>query len=423
MRWLIPTLLALAALPAADTVLPATVGKPFIYVPHFRGMGLTYAAEGMPDGLALDPASGALGGTPRTAGRHEVVIVARNAAGSVRLPVVVEVAGEPAPAPAAAAPGVRPPPPPPPAAKAEEEDTPDPLMAAGVQLAPWTEKQRRVIHHWFLPGAAGLPAGDWYYRISHVAREGFDRQPLTNLAGLDDSVKIGIMVGWAPVKTLTLTLQRVNGRDLAVAPQEGENIQYDVWEPMAQWQVLDQRGVRGLLEGPCDLSLLAGESLLVRNHGLGDASVNVGAMAERDLFDDRLRLGVGLVHAGLSAYEKPISSGNPAPDKRYPDEQDYLASEGSPVKKVPAGTTAVPITARVAIAERWFLLAEAVIPVSGYRTGAGPAYAAGFAFDTNTHEFAFMLSNTANLSFNSVVTGGWKPATVPFFGFSITAYL
>lgn len=429
-RALLPMVLLGGVLAASEVEVPAVVGAPFAYQPHFRGTSLRYTAEGLPAGVAINATTGLVYGTWPSAGRQKFLLVASNTVGSARLQVVVNAptpakTAPPPPPPAKGAPpatatGAKPPPAAPPA---EEEDTPDPMLARNQTVAPWTNNQRRVVHHWFLPGAAGLNAGDWFYRISHVAREGYDRQPLTNLLGLDDSVKIGFMVGYSPIKTLTVTLQRINGRDLAEAPVDGENLQYDVWEPMLQWQVLDQRGVRGAWQGPCDLSLVVGESLLIRNHGGGDTSLNLGLIAERDLFNDRLRLGLGVVRAGLSAYEKPISKGDPAPDKRYPGEQDYLASQDSPVDSTAASTTAIPVTVRIALAEHWFLLGEAVLPVAGYRTEEGAACAAGFAYNTNTHEFAVVLSNTANLSFNSVVTGAWKAQSLPFFGFAITAYL
>ncbi len=311
--------------------------------------------------------------------------------------------------------------PPPPAPPAEEEDEADPMLASGSPMYPWTDNQRRVVHHWFLPGATSLPEGDWYYRISHVARDGYDREPRTNLFGLDDNVKMGLTLGWSPIKAVTVTVQRINGRDLAVEDVDGGKVQYDTFDVLAKFQLLDQRGVRGWRKGPCDLSLIAGQSLMFRNHGNGDGSLNLGVIAERDVMEDRLRLGVGLVRAGLSAYDGAIGHG--AGDKLMPDEQDYLSAQGAPYQPAELATMSIPLTARLAIAEHWCLLGEAIIPVQGWKTEGGPSLATGFAYNTNTHEFAFILTNTANAAFNSVITGGSKVGSLPFFAFSITAYL
>ena len=333
---------------------------------------------------------------------------------SILVAVSAVGAEPPAAPPKPSNPAVRPPPPPPPPADADEneDEEEDPLLASG-PVSLWTDNQRRVIHHWFLPGAATLPGGDWYYRISHVARKRFDEEPRTNLFGLDDDVKIGFMVAYAPLKSTTVSLQRVNGRDLAVPVHDGRAVQYDTFELLGKLQVLDQRGVRGLWRGPCDLSVVGGASWMARNYGTGDTSIDLGVVAERDVFQDRLRVGLGLWRAGLSAYDAAVGGTGPG-DKRFPDETDAAAE---------SGTTSLGMTARFAISQRWFLIGEAIQPVSGWRTGRGPSLAAGVAFDTNTHEFAVYVTNTSNAAFNSVITGGAQEQELPFFAFSITAYL
>lgn len=401
--------------PAAAHLFTVPAGGAFSFTPSFQGGKLTFSVRGLPAGLHQDPVLGTISGRPERPGSYTIEIIASNPAGDAVSTVVMTVEGdgaenaESAPAPAAK----RPPPPPPPAAAAEEEDEVDPMLASGSPLSPWTDNQRRVIHNWFLPAAAGLPSGDWYYRISHVARKGYDEEPRTNLMGLDDDVKIGFMLAWAPLKSVTLSLQRVNGRDLAVPPKDGKPVQYDTWDSLVQVQVLDQRGVRGLLHGPCDLSLVAGTSWMARNYGTGDSSLDLGIVAERDLLWDRLRLGVGLWRAGLSAYDAAVGGTGQA-DKQFPD-------EAAPAKQ--NGTTAVSLTARIALTQHWFLLGEAVKPIDGWRTESGPGLATGLAFDTNTHEFAIYFTNTANAAFNSVLTGGAQVNALPFFAFSITAYL
>lgn len=446
-RLLVPLLacaaVAGAAEPAQPTPLTAVAGQPFAFTPRFGGSGLEISAVGLPEGMRIDPATGRVSGRPLRPGIYPVAITARNEAGAAVSRIVLTVtAGRtaaapttqlPAAAPAAAvaaakpAPPARPtaapppplapvkrlpPPPPPPAHSDDEEDEADPMLASGA-LSPWTDNQRRVIQHWFLPGAASLDAGQWYYRISHVARKGYEEEARTNLLGLDDDVKIGFMVGYAPAKGTTLTLQRVNGRDLAVPPIDNQAVQFDTWELLAKGQILDQRGVRGWRQGPCDLSLVAGASWMLRNHGTGDVSLDLGVVAERDLLADRLRLGVGVWHAGLSAYDGAVGGTGPG-SKRFPDETGAAAENA---------TSALGFTVRYALAEHWFLLGEAVSPLSGWDTGHGPALALGAAFDTNTHEFAVYFTNTANAAFNSVLTGGAQELALPFFAFSISAHL
>ncbi len=404
-----------AAAPHAFTI---KTGEAFSFTPNFRGAGLSFDAQGLPAGLHLDPVKGTISGRPDEPGTYAIAITAANRGGKAVSKVSLTVTGTavaaakpPAPAPAPAK--AKAPPPPPPPADEEEEDEVDPMLASGTPLSPWTDNQRRVIHHWFLPGAATLPVGDWYYRISHVARKGYDEELRTNLLGLDDDVKIGFMVAWSPAKATTLSLQRVNGRDLAVPTHDDKAVQYDTWDLLAQVQLLDQRGVRGLWQGPCDLNVVAGTSWMLRNYGTGDTSLNLGVVAERDLFNDRLRLGLGLWRAGLSAYDGAVG-GTGQGDKSFPDETDPADQNG---------TSAVSLTARIALGQHWFLLAEAVKPVGGWHTKTGPSLATGLAYDTNTHEFAIYFTNSANAAFNSVVTGGAQEMALPFFAFSITAYL
>jgi hypothetical protein len=416
---LVPLLLATACLVAADPAPPTPhaftvrAGEAFSFTPNFRGGGITFSSEGLPAGMHQDPVLGTISGRPEKPGTYAITIIAKNTLGSATSRVALLVTGTPTTTAAAVAKPHAPPPPPPPAAEDEEEDEVDPMLSSGTPLAAWTDNQRRVIHHWFLPGAATLPDGDWYYRISHVARKGYEEEPRTNLMGLDDDVKIGFMVAWAPLKAVTLSLQRINGRDLAVPTHEGKAVQYDTYDMLAQVQLLDQRGVRGMWDGPCDLSVVAGSSWMLRNYGTGDASLDLGVVAERDLFNDRLRLGLGLWRAGLSAYDAAVGGIGPV-DKAFPDENGAAAQNG---------TTAIGMTARFALGEHWFLLGEAVQPIAGWKTERGPSLAAGLAYDTNTHEFAIYFSNTANAAFNSVLTGGAQEMALPFFAFSITAYL
>jgi alpha-galactosidase len=67
-------------------------GKPFFYaIPVTGDRPITYAAEGLPDGLALDAKTGFITGTTAAAGPHQVKLTATNAKGasSIALDIVI----------------------------------------------------------------------------------------------------------------------------------------------------------------------------------------------------------------------------------------------------------------------------------------------------------------------------------------------
>jgi hypothetical protein len=321
-------------------------------------------------------------------------------------------AAEPAPRPAPA-----------PTVAAEEEDEADPMLAVQQPVFPWTENQRRTIYNSLLPGAATLPSGDWYYRISHVAREVYDEDMRTNLLGLDDNVKIGLMVGYGICTDVDVTLQRVNGYDLQIEPvQPGLPTRFDYYEGLLTWRCLEQYDGGAAFGGLADVAVIAGATVMARNGGQGDTSIDLGLIAERNFLDDRLRLGLGVVHAGLSMYEATMGKGPPT--KLTPPEYDYLVETGAPPAVEPRmSTTAIPFTAKYAITPRWALFAEAIFPVTGYKTGCGPTLATGIRLNTNTHEFSVLFTNSANETFNSVIAGGNQDWNVNLFAFTISAYL
>ena len=61
-------------------------------------------------------------------------------------------------------------------------------------------------------------------------------------------------------------------------------------------------------------------------------------------------------------------------------------------------------------------------PVDGYSTGKGPSMAAGWRYNTHTHAYSIYLSNTANGSYNSTFTGGYKNNQLDLFGFDISIF-
>lgn len=301
--------------------------------------------------------------------------------------------------------------------KPEEEDEEDPLLKANAHLEPWTEIQRRTVFNGFLPSAITIPAGTFNYRIVHVAQEAYYENLSSSLLGLDDNVKIGIELGYGILPDVDVTLQRQNGHDLNLVAASTDVTQFDYYDLLFRWHALDQ--MHGEWSGIADVAIIAGATFYLRNQTDSDVSLDLGLIIERNLFADRLRLGTGLVHAGLSGYEQTygIGPGN----KPFPDEYASLApGEERPERS----TTAIPITAKIALDEHWQLFGEVIVPVAGYRTGEGPSALAGFRLNTHTHEYSFFVTNTANVSFTSCITGGaCYPTNLPLFGFNISAHL
>lgn len=434
--------------PATSTTPPAVrphlaagrVGQPFRFSLVFKNQPDHYEAEGLPPGLAIDRATGVIAGSPKTAGVSMVMLSAVNAKGrgSTRVQITVAPPMESKPMIAAVPPASSPvnantpPTGTPPVAggtapvaahgKADEEaDEPDPYQSVKGLLHPWTDNMRRTVENALLPAPTTLPEGDWYYRIVHTARQPYYRDWKTNLLGLDDNVKIGIMVGYGLAKDWDLTLQRTNGYTLQVNLASTDPTTFDYYDLMLKHKMLDQfdgaLGVGGL----ADVALTVGVTDMQRNQGRSLVSLNAALLAERNLLADHLRLGVGLAFASMSAYEEIPNSG-PA-TKLFPDEYDALSAAGSPPEqRDPSSTTAVPVTAVIALDSTWQLYGEAVFPISGYRTGAGPSLSSGIRLNTNTHQYSFFVTNTGNVAFNSVISGGSARTSLPLFGFYITAY-
>jgi PKD repeat protein len=73
---------------------PGTVGSPITtYLIEATGLPTSYSATGLPPGLTLDPLTGAISGTPTTAGTYLVTITATNSAGSSSTTVTMIIAG------------------------------------------------------------------------------------------------------------------------------------------------------------------------------------------------------------------------------------------------------------------------------------------------------------------------------------------
>ncbi len=83
---------AVAPIITSPTSIPATAGAPITYVIVATGLPTSYTATGLPAGLALNPLTGAITGTPATPGTYTVVITATNTAGTSTVSLTIIVA-------------------------------------------------------------------------------------------------------------------------------------------------------------------------------------------------------------------------------------------------------------------------------------------------------------------------------------------
>ncbi|MBI4623383.1 MAG: immunoglobulin domain-containing protein [Verrucomicrobia bacterium] len=77
---------------SGNRVARAQVGAPFSFAVNADGAPTRHRAEGLPAGLTLDTATGVISGTPRTAGRHAVVVYSENEAGAAAAAIDLVVA-------------------------------------------------------------------------------------------------------------------------------------------------------------------------------------------------------------------------------------------------------------------------------------------------------------------------------------------
>jgi hypothetical protein len=81
---------------AAPTIFGAptggTVGTPYSFAPTATGAP-TFGATGLPPGLSIDPATGAISGTPTNGGSFSVTMTATNAGGVATLNATIVIAG------------------------------------------------------------------------------------------------------------------------------------------------------------------------------------------------------------------------------------------------------------------------------------------------------------------------------------------
>ena len=145
-------------------------------------------------------------------------------------------------------------------------------------------------------------------------------------------------------------------------------------------------------------------------------AANAAVMVEKSL--GRFRMGSGLLYTSLSTFEGANSTqSGTAPSKNYVNEYFGPGSGGEPNH-----TLAIPISLSFELSNASQLFGELAFPVDGYDTGKGPSMAAGWRYNTHTHAYSIFLSNTANASYNSAFTGGYKHNQLDLFGFEISIF-
>jgi hypothetical protein len=286
---------------------------------------------------------------------------------------------------------------------------------------PWSDSMRRSPMHVLFPGAATIPERSFYGRFLHVSREsvnnkigsGEQTEPFHNLLGLEDNVRVGMLLGYGINDRWDAWVQRTNGRNF-LKDWSGDSASFDYWDVMTKYRLLDED------EHGVDLAVYGGITYMMQDDESGSTSVNGGFTAEKSFFSDRLRLTAGLLYSSLSAYEATTvsdSSDDVAMTKKVPGEVSTpFLSEGD------NHTLALPFGASLALSRGWQVFVEGITPIDGYDTGKGPTLALGTRYVTDTHEFALYFANSANNSFNSVLTGGYRYGRVDQFGFSISIF-
>jgi PKD repeat protein len=87
---------AVAPIITSPATAPATAGAPFVtYVIAGTGLPTSFTATGLPPGLTLNPLTGAINGTPTTAGTFAVTITATNSTGTSTSVLSIVVAATP----------------------------------------------------------------------------------------------------------------------------------------------------------------------------------------------------------------------------------------------------------------------------------------------------------------------------------------
>ncbi len=281
----------------------------------------------------------------------------------------------------------------------------------------WTENMRRSPVGVLFPKTATIPKGDVYARFSHTSQNqtfanGGRGDSFDDMMGLESGVKVGILFGYGITKNWDIMVQRTNGRDYIPAPFDPEDTNrhsYDLWDVMTKVKLLDEE------KQFIDLSTSVGGTYFWQDDDEGKWAGNAALLVERSLW--RFRMGSGLLYTSLSTFEGARSTQiGTAIDKLYPNEDAFGATRPQ------NHTVAIPASLAFALGKNAQLFAEMAFPVDGYDTGNGPSAAAGWRYNTHTHAYSIYLSNTANGSYNSTFTGGYKRDRLDLFGFDISIF-
>ena len=284
----------------------------------------------------------------------------------------------------------------------------------------WTENMKRMPIGVLFPKTTTIPKGDVYARFSHTSqnqtfssgeKSGGRGDPFNDLLGLESGVKVGILFGYGIATNWDIMVERSNGRDyepLHRAPTDTKNYTFDLWDVMTKYKFLDEnkQGV--------DASLSLGGTYFWQNYGSGLWAGNAALLTEKSFW--RFRAGSGLLYTSLSTYESARSNTGKDTTKTYPNENAFGAPRPDDY------TMAIPVSLSFALTKTQQLFTEMAFPVSGYDTGYGPSMAAGWRYNTHTHAYSIYLCNTANGSYNSTFTGGYKENQLDLFGFDISIF-
>jgi hypothetical protein len=282
---------------------------------------------------------------------------------------------------------------------------------------PWTENMRRMPIGVLFPKTATIPKGEVYARFSHTSQnqtfaQGGKGDPFDDLLGMESGVKVGILFGYGITKNWDVMIHRSNGRDYTpdhLDPGDTDRHSYDLWDIMTKYKFLDEN------KQFIDLSTSVGGTYFWQDEGAGRWAGNAALLAEKSFW--RFRAGSGLLYTSLSEFQGAVSTQSDTEhDKPYPNE------DADGVSRPENHTMAIPVSLSFALTKRQQLFSEMAFPVSGYDTGNGPSMAAGWRYNTHSHAYSIYLSNTANLSYNSAFTGGYKENRLDLFGFDISIF-
>jgi len=227
------------------------------------------------------------------------------------------------------------------------------------------------------------------------------------MLGIEDGVKVGIMVGYGIKNNWDVTVQRTNGR--GYFGKDFKIHSYDLWDVMTKVKLLDEQ------KRFVDLSMTGGATYFWQDDNHGEWAGNAALLLEKSI--KRFRIGTGVLYTSLSDFQTTSTKQSGAAlSKLYPQEFD----PGKP--NTENHTVAVPLSISLAMTKKLQLFGEAAFPIDGYKTGNGPSAVAGLRIDTHTHSYSLFLANTSNNSFNSTFSGGYKRERLDVFGFDINIF-